>query len=82
MARGGLVDLEPLVAALQAGRLAGAALDVLPQEPPGIELEPLLALPQLLISPHMAWSSRQARARLVQTLAEHLLAYGAGSGQR
>ena len=81
MARGGLVDLEPLVAALQAGRLAGAALDVLPQEPPGIELEPLLALPQLLISPHMAWSSRKARARLVQTLAEHLLTYGAGSGQ-
>jgi glycerate dehydrogenase len=78
MARGGLVNLEALTDALQQGRLAGAALDVLPVEPPGPELEALLHTPRLLISPHMGWSSRQARSRLVQTLADHLQAYVAG----
>ena len=82
MARGGLVELEALEAALRSGRLAGAALDVLPSEPPGGELDSLLAVPNLLISPHMAWSSRQARARLVTTIAEHLTAYGAKAERR
>ena len=75
MARGGLVQLDDLCAALRSGELAGAALDVLPVEPPGSELEALLDTPNLLISPHMGWSSRQARRRLVQTLAGHLQAY-------
>jgi glycerate dehydrogenase len=78
--RGGLVDLAALGEALRSGRLAGAALDVLAQEPPGPELEPLLTLPNLLLTPHMAWSSRQARQRLVANLAEHLQAYGASRG--
>ncbi len=75
MARGGLVQLDDLCAALRSGQLAGAALDVLPVEPPGPELEALLETPNLLISPHMGWSSRQARSRLVQTLAGHLKGY-------
>ncbi len=75
MARGGLVQLDDLCIALRSGQLAGAALDVLPVEPPGPELEALLATPNLLISPHMGWSSRQARRRLVQTLEGHLQAY-------
>ena len=75
MARGGLVQLDDLCAALRSGELAGAALEVLPVEPPGPELEALLDTPNLLISPHMGWSSRQARNRLVQTLAGHLQAY-------
>ena len=74
MARGGLVKLDDLCAALRNGKLAGAALDVLPVEPPGPELQALLDTPNLLISPHMGWSSRQARSRLVQTLAGHLKA--------
>ena len=74
MARGGLVKLDDLCAALRNGQLAGAALDVLPVEPPGPELQALLDTPNLLISPHMGWSSRQARSRLVQTLAGHLKA--------
>ena len=77
MARGGLVELEALTAALRQGQLAGAALDVLEQEPPGAELEPLLTVPNLLLSPHMGWASRQARQRLVQTLAGHLERYAA-----
>ena len=75
MARGALVQLEDLCAALRSGQLAGAALDVLPVEPPGSELDALLITPNLLISPHMGWSSRQARSRLVQTMAGHLQAY-------
>lgn len=75
MARGGLVQLDDLCTALRQGQLAGAALDVLPLEPPGPELEALLETPNLLISPHMGWSSRQARSRLVQTLSGHLQAY-------
>ena len=78
--RGALVDLSALGEALRSGQLAGAALDVLPNEPPGPELEPLLALPNLLLTPHMAWSSRQARARLVHTLAGHLQRYAAERG--
>ena len=75
MARGGLVNCDDLCAALRIGQIAAAALDVLPVEPPGSELEALLDTPNLLISPHMGWSSRQARNRLVQTLAGHLQAY-------
>ncbi len=75
MARGGLVNLEDLCAALRHGQLAGAALDVLPEEPPGPELKVLLNTPNLLISPHMGWSSRQSRSRLVRTLAGHLQSY-------
>ncbi|MGC6482213.1 MAG: NAD(P)-dependent oxidoreductase [Synechococcus sp.] len=78
MARGGLVNLDDLCAALRQGQLAGAALDVLSLEPPGPELLALLDTPRLLISPHMAWSSRQARNRLVHTLAGHVQAYGTG----
>jgi glycerate dehydrogenase len=74
------VDLTALGEALHSGRLAGAALDVLPSEPPGSELEPLLTLPNLLLTPHMAWSSRQARARLVDTLAGHLQRYASERG--
>jgi len=75
MGRGALVDLPALSEALRSGQLAGAALDVLAQEPPGRELEPLLQVPNLLLTPHMGWSSRQARERLVATLAGHLQRY-------
>ena len=79
MARGALVDTDALVAALRAKHLAGAALDVLVKEPPGMELNRLMGVPNLILTPHMAWSSRQARSRLVGTLAAHLQAYGEGS---
>ena len=79
MARGALVDTDALGAALRAQQLAGAALDVLVKEPPGMELNRLMGVPNLILTPHMAWSSRQARSRLVDTLAAHLQAYGEGS---
>ncbi len=73
-ARGGLVDEAALVLALREGWIAGAGFDVLSEEPPNDEhplLAPeLLALPNFLLTPHVAWASRPA----MQTLADQLIA--------
>ncbi|MDH4652433.1 MULTISPECIES: 2-hydroxyacid dehydrogenase [unclassified Pseudomonas] len=71
-ARGGLVNEEALAAALRSGHLGGAATDVLTQEPPR-DGNPLLAtdIPRLIVTPHSAWGSREARQRIVQQLAEN-----------
>lgn len=65
-ARGGLVNEADLAAALRQGRLGGAALDVLSAEPPPAD-HPLLAadIPNLIITPHCAWVSRECRQRLL-----------------
>ena len=72
-ARGGLIDEVALVTALNGGQIAGAALDTLSVEPPPAD-HPLLQLdlPNLLITPHSAWSAKEARQRLVQIAAERL----------
>ncbi len=82
-ARGGLVDEPALAAALRAGRLGGAAFDVLSVEPPSAG-NPLLAadIPRLIITPHCAWGSREARQRIVLQLAENALGYFAGAPRR
>ena len=72
LGRGGLIELPALVEALRRGALAGAALDVLDHEPPGAELEALKEVPNLILTPHIGWASRQARQRLVEALAEAL----------
>jgi D-3-phosphoglycerate dehydrogenase len=68
-ARGGLVDTAALVAALQAGELAGAGLDVLETEPldPG---SPLLTMEQVIVTPHAAWYSEEGRSDLKRRAAE------------
>jgi glycerate dehydrogenase len=78
-ARGGLVDGVALAAALRAGTIAGAALDVLSVEPPPPD-HPLLAadIPNLILTPHTAWASREARQRVVDEVARNIGAFAAG----
>ena len=78
--RGGLVDEQALVDSLRSGHLGGAGFDVLTAEPPAAG-NPLLAddLPNLVVTPHTAWGSREARQRIVGQLAENLL-HATGSG--
>lgn len=78
-ARGGLVDEKALAAALSCGRLAGAAVDVLSTEPPASG-NPLLdlQLPNLLVTPHVAWASREARQRIIAQTAENIAAFTTG----
>jgi len=76
-ARGGLVDEQALADALAAGKIAGAGLDVLASEPPR-QGSPLLTAPNCVITPHVAWATRKARARLIAAAAENLAAFQAG----
>jgi D-3-phosphoglycerate dehydrogenase len=71
-ARGGLVDLDALLDALQSGRLAGAALDVLPDEPPP-KGHPLLTHPRALVTPHVAWYSAEAEVELRRKAAQNIV---------
>ena len=79
-ARGPLVDSDALARALEEHRLRAACIDVLPTEPP-TAAEPLLRATGCHISPHLAWQSDQARARLIDICAANLSAYLAGSPQ-
>ena len=72
-ARGPIVEEAPLVAALWDERLAGAALDVTMPEPPPPD-SPLLGLPNLLLTPHSAYYSEQARAEVRRRAVEQILA--------
>lgn len=79
-ARGGLVDEEALVLALKEGAIGGSGFDVLSIEPP-ISGNPLLdvELPNLLITPHVAWTSRQALEALCRQLIDNIDAYFSGA---
>jgi len=76
-ARGGLVVERDLAEALNADRLAGAAVDVVAEEP--IRLgNPLLSAKHCLITPHIAWATLEARRRLMAATAENIAAFAAG----
>jgi glycerate dehydrogenase len=75
--RGPLVDEPALAKALNEGRIAGAGLDVLSVEPAKAE-NPLLTAKNCLITPHVAWASRESRARLIDITAANLQAFLAG----
>ncbi|MGB8853099.1 MAG: D-2-hydroxyacid dehydrogenase [Pirellulales bacterium] len=77
-ARGALVNEADLAAALNAGRLAGAGLDVLTVEPPPAS-NPLLTAKNCIITPHVAWATRNARRRLIEITAGNLRAFAAGT---
>ncbi|MBI2360828.1 MAG: D-2-hydroxyacid dehydrogenase [Deltaproteobacteria bacterium] len=80
-ARGALIDSEALIQALRENWLAGAALDVLTQEPPPPD-HPLIKaakeLDNLLVTPHCAWTAREARQRLMDEVMENILAFTKG----
>ncbi len=77
-ARGALIKEDDLAAALVRGTIAGAGLDVLPQEPPPPE-HALCCLPNCVVTPHMAWMGADARRRLLAVTAENVRAYLQGS---
>jgi glycerate dehydrogenase len=81
-ARGLLVDEDALVEALRAGKIAGAGVDVLSNEPPR-EGNPLLDLdlPNLVVTPHVAWASREAMQALADQLIETIEAFVRGEPQ-
>ena len=78
--RGGLVDEPALAEALNTGRIAGAGLDVLSVEPPPAS-HPLLQARNCLITPHQAWATRAARARLLRIVIENVRAFLEGKPQ-
>lgn len=79
-ARGGIVDEAALADALRGGRLGGAGFDVLSVEPPR-DGNPLLGgnIPHLILTPHIAWASREARQRLLDQVADNIRAFLHGS---
>ena len=72
-ARGGLIDSAALVDALRTGKIGGAAIDVLPQEPP-VDGNPLVdpTIPNLILTPHNAWSAIEARQRCLDEVAANI----------
>ncbi|HRE30993.1 MAG TPA: NAD(P)-dependent oxidoreductase, partial [Candidatus Berkiella sp.] len=76
VSRGGLVDESALAKALLSGHLGGAAVDVLSTEPPS-SMHPFLVQPisRLIITPHVAWSTREARQRLLDEVVENMKAF-------
>lgn len=80
VARGGLVNEQDLIDALKSGKIGGAGLDVIGKEPMRPD-HPLLQAPNLLITPHIAWASLEARARLIDIVAANLKGWMDGAPQ-
>ena len=82
-ARGALIDSQALVAALKAGKIGGAGIDVMEVEPPRGD-EPLLepGIPNLILTPHIAWTARESRQRALDQVAENIRDFLAGGSLR
>ncbi|MCC8190284.1 MAG: D-2-hydroxyacid dehydrogenase [Planctomycetes bacterium] len=76
--RGPLIVQEDLAEALRSGKVAGAGLDVIAEEPMAAG-NPLLGIETCIITPHLSWAPRASRARLMGTLVENLQAFQAGA---
>lgn len=77
-ARGGLLVEEDVRRALEEGVIAGAAVDVLSTEPPRAD-NPLLSAPNIILTPHIAWATTEARTRLLETVRRNLAAWMQGA---
>ena len=78
--RGGTVDENALFAALQSGKLSGAAIDVLTNEPMPSDC-PLTDAPNIIITPHTAWAPLPTRRRLLDIVSGNITAYLNGEPQ-
>ncbi|MFP2769596.1 D-2-hydroxyacid dehydrogenase [Oceanisphaera sp. KMM 10153] len=81
--RGGLVDEAALLSALEQNRIGGAGIDVVSQEPPAPDnpLMQALKYPNFILTPHVAWASRNAMQRLADQLIDNIEAFVAGQPQ-
>ena len=77
-ARGGLLDEQAVANALASGKLAGAAVDVVTEEPMKT-YNPLLTAPNCIITPHIAWAPKESRQRLLDCCVENIRSFIAGS---
>ncbi|HWQ78058.1 MAG TPA: D-2-hydroxyacid dehydrogenase [Anaerovoracaceae bacterium] len=75
--RGPLINEEDLAQALRSGKVSAAGLDVLSVEPPR-DVSPLIGLPNCIVTPHIAWITRESRARLIDTAVSNLESYLTG----
>lgn len=80
VARGSIIDEEALLSALVSEQIGGAGLDVMSQEPPEPN-HPLLdaSIPNLIITPHIAWNTLESRQRLIDAVAQNIEAYKSGA---
>jgi len=78
-ARGGVVNEVDLLQALLSGQIAAAGLDVLHEEPP-VHGNALLdcAIPNLIVTPHVAWASRESRQRLLDEVVQNIVVFQSG----
>ena len=79
-ARGGLLDEEAVKSALVSGKLGGAAVDVVSEEPMKAS-NPLLTAPNCIVTPHMAWAPKESRQRLLDCVVQNIHSFLNGKPQ-
>lgn len=77
-ARGGLLDEHAVSQALRSGKLAGFGTDVMSIEPMKAD-NPLRCAPNTVITPHIAWATKEARERLISVVASNIASFVAGN---
>ena len=81
VARGGIIDEQALADAIREGHIAGAAIDVFTSEPPAAD-NPLLGVPQIVLTPHLGASTREAQVNVAYDVADQIVEYLQGGSPR